>query len=166
MKTCCAILLLCAAAAMPADSSYRSVSIDDSGRLHIVTSSGQEILPPKLRAQIAFGGPRIAPDGRTVGWLVLYPDPTAPGGTSAGDPLAGALALYRDGRIIHTFDTDQIFWDWQFLDGGKRVAFSTGPTHGGAAECVLRDVDSGKLLAAWHVNNGEEPPAWAKDLRY
>ena len=166
MRKSCALLLLCAAAAIPADSVYRSVSVDERGQIHIVASSGKEILPPKLPAQIAFGDPRIAPGGRTVGWLVLYPLPGPPGDTYVGDPLAGALALYRDGRIIHTFTTDQTFWDWQFQEGGRRVAFSTGPTHGGAALCVLRDVGSGKRIAAWRVNAGEEAPAWARDLRY
>jgi hypothetical protein len=166
VRTCCAILVLCAAAALPADSGYRSVSVDTDGQLHIVTNSGKEILPPKLRDQIAFGDPRIAPDGRTAGWLALYPYPNPPGDTYVGDPLAGALVLYRGGRIIHTFSTDQVFWDWQFWDGGKHVAFSTGPTHGEASFCILRAVDSGKLIATWQVTGGEEPPAWAKDLRY
>ena len=95
----------------------------------------------------------------------MYPYPSPPGTEYAGEPIAGALALYSSGRIIHTFGTEQTFWDWQFQDGGKRVAYSTGPRHGGAAECVLRDVDSGKMVARWLVKDGDEPPAWARTLR-
>ncbi len=89
---------------------------------------------------------------------MTYPDPP-------GDPLAGKLVIYRAGQMLHTFTTVQVFWDWQFQDGGKRVAYSTGPTHGGAAQCVLRDVDSGHVVARWLVHSGNQPPAWSLDLR-
>jgi hypothetical protein len=95
----------------------------------------------------------------------MYPYPSPSGAKYAGEPIGGALALYSSGRNIHTFGTEQTFWDWQFSDGGKRVAYSTGPTHGGAAECVLRDVDSGKIVARWLVKDGDEPPEWARTLR-
>jgi hypothetical protein len=145
---------------------YRSVSVDSSGRLHVVLDSGREILPPKARYQSAFGDPAISPDHRTVGWLVLYPYPYPPGERyKPDDTLPGALALYRNSRVMHEFHTEQTFYDWQFQSGGKRVAYSTGPTHGGAAECVLRDVDSGKVIARWQVEDGENPPAWARGLR-
>jgi len=160
-----AVLLLCALTATSADSSYRSVSIDSSGRLQIELDSGSVIKPARLKGQVAFGNPAISPDHRTVGWFVMYPYPSPSATEYAGEPIAGALALYSSGRIIHTFGTDQMFWDWQFSDGGKRVAYSTGPTHGGAAECVLRDVDSGKIVARWLVKDGDKPPAWARTLR-
>lgn len=119
-----------------------------------------------LKDQVAFGDPAIAPDRHTVGWLVMYPFPSPPGAAYHAAPMAGALALYRAGRVIHTFRTDQVvFWDWQFLDGGKRVAYSTGPTHGGAAECILREVESGRIVARWRVKEGEQPPAWSRTLR-
>lgn len=144
---------------------YRSVSVDSAGRLHIVSDSGKEILPPKMQRQASFGDPAISPDHRTVGWLVMYPYPDPPGANYPREPIAGALVLYRGGRVAYHFRTEQTFWDWQFQDGGKRVAYSTGPTHGGAAECVLRDVESGKLVARWSVRDGREPPAWARTLR-
>lgn len=123
-------------------------------------------MPPRIRGQVAFGDPAVSPDHRTVGWLVLYPYPNPPGAEYLrSEPIAGALALYRSGRVIHQFRTEQPFWDWQFQDEGKRVAYSTGPTHGGAAECVLRDVETGKIVAHWSVKGGSEPPAWARTLR-
>lgn len=145
---------------------YRSASVDSAGRLHIVLDSGKEILPPKIRDQVSFGDPAISPDRRTVGWLVLYPYPNPPGAAYVRNPIAGALVLYRDGRVVHEFRTEQTFYDWQFQSGGKHVAYSTGPTHGGAAECVLRDVDSGKVVAQWWVKPGVDPPAWARPLRF
>ena len=139
---------------------YRSVSVDQAGQLHVVPGTGKEILPAKLPHQVAFDSPRISPDRRTVGWLVLYSHSNNPGAQ-----FAGKLVLYRAGRVLHRISTEQTFWDWQFQDGGKRVAYSTGPTHGGAAECVLRDVDSGRVVARFSVRSGGEPPAWARSLR-
>ncbi|MGB7761167.1 MAG: hypothetical protein WBL61_15145 [Bryobacteraceae bacterium] len=142
---------------------YRSVSVDESGQLHIVLDSGKEILTPKTPGQVSFGSPLISPDSRTVGWLAMYPDPGAI--HYVRDPIPGKLVLVRAGRVLHTFTTEQTFWDWQFQDGGKRVAYSTGPTHGGASECVLRDVRSGAIVARWQVRSGSEAPAWARNLR-
>jgi hypothetical protein len=72
--------------------------------------------------------------------------------------------IYRAGHTIHTFSTQQSFWDWQFQGGGKRVAYSTGPVHGGAAQYVLRDVNSGRIVARWSVGS-DELPSWAQGLR-
>ncbi len=136
---------------------YRTVSIDDRGTLHIGLDSGKTIEAPKFPGQTAFAKAAIAADHRTIGWLAIYPNETI-------GPIAGRLVLYRSGRVLHSFATEQVFWDWQFRDGGKQVAYSTGPTHGGAAECVLRDVDSGRVVARWQTRSGGEPPDWAKNL--
>jgi hypothetical protein len=48
---------------------------------------------------------------------------------------------------------------------GKRVAYSTGPARGEASACVLRDVDSGKVLDHWDVHGGKDAPPWAAFLR-
>jgi hypothetical protein len=149
--------------AFSADASrYRSVSVDRDGRLHIVLDSGKEILPRKRSGQTSFGGPTISPDRRSVAWLAMYPDPTIT--YYKGAELGFELVVYRAGRA-HVFDTDQMFWDWQFQDGGRRVAYSTGPTHGSAAQCILRDAESGRVVAHWWVKPDTEPPAWAQTLR-
>ena len=141
---------------------YRAVSIDASGQLHIVLDSGRQVIPQKLHDQVAFDAPLISPNHQTVGWLLEYPDPAAVNYT--GTPIAGGLSIYRNGRVLHTFSSN-VFYDWQFQNGGKRVAYSTGPTHGGATECVLRDVVSGHVVARWSVTQEAKPPVWAEPLR-
>jgi len=136
---------------------HRTVSIDDRGKLLIILDSGKTIEAPKFPGQGAFTKAAVSEDLRTVGWLAMHSN-------EAVGEIAGRLVLYRKGRILHSFATEQVFWDWQFRDGGKPVAYSTGPTHGGAAECVLRDVDSGRVVARWQVRNGGEPPDWARNL--
>ncbi len=148
-----------------ADLLVRAVRVDAQGQLHIVLDSGRDLLAPKIPRQAAFDSPLISPDRRTVGWLVMYPYPrTSPEDYDPG-PIAGALVLYRAEKVLHQFTTEQVFWDWQFRDDGKRVAYSTGPTHGGAAECVLREVDSGRVTETWYVKKGGNAPPWAEGLR-
>lgn len=142
---------------------YKSVSIDADGQLHILLASGNEVLPQKTPDQAAFGHPAISPDHRIVGWLAMYSDRAR---SYPNAELAGALVLYRAGRVLHRFPAPQVFWDWQFRDSGKQVAYSTGPTHGGAAEFVLRDVDSGRIIAQAPAKQGTRLPPWAQGLRY
>ena len=139
--------------------SYRTTSIDNSGQLHIVVNTGKEVLAPRLQHQVAFSSVTIFPDHRTVGW---FAEADVPGSTYL---MSMALVLYRNGRIIHTFATGEVFWDWRIEDNGKQVAYSTGPTHGGATECALVQVASGKVIARWLVSSGTEAPAWAEPLR-
>ena len=159
------LLLLTALTLFATDPAYRSVAVDNVGQLHIIPQSGKEILPKKAQGQVSFDAALVSGDSQTVGWLVMYPFPVPSGSDYNPGPIAGGLTLFRAGRVIHTFTTDQVFWDWQFQDGGKRVAYSTGPTHGGAAECVLRDVETGGVVAHWRVTSEIEPPPWARDLR-
>ena len=86
--------------------------------------SGKQLLPRKSRGQVAFEQPVISADRRTIGWLAMYPDPTTT--YYEGAQLPFQLVIYRAGRVLHTFTTEQVFWDWQFQDGGRRVAIRPG----------------------------------------
>jgi hypothetical protein len=153
----CLLLLVMADAA---DLKYRSATVDARGRLRIELESGSVLNAPTLKYQVGFEAPAISPDQRTVGWFVDYDPPEA-----WMNPIAGALVLYRSGRIFRSFKLEPVAWDWQFQDGGKRVAYSMGPLHGDATECVLRDVDSGEVVARWLATDGNAPPGWARNLR-
>jgi hypothetical protein len=147
--------------ATAAEPEYRSVWEGDDGHLHILRSDGKEERVRKLKYQTSFGNPGISWDRRTVAWLEISPNPTRPN----TDDLPFTLVLYRSGRILHRFEGGSIFWDWQFWSDSQ-VAYSTGPTHGGATQCVLRDVDSGKIVATWDPKSNTDPPDWAEKLRY
>lgn len=162
------VLVLFTTAAHPASQEkaqdYSSTRIDKLGQLHIVLTSGNEVIPPKIKGQVAFSDPLISSDHRTVGWLADYPDPGS--FRYRADPIAGELVLYRNGRVLQRFTTDQIFWDWKFADQGSKVAYSTGPSHGGASECILREIQSGVIVARWHVEPDGTTPEWVQSLRY
>lgn len=139
---------------------YRSVSVDDAGQLHILSVDGKRVTAPKAIDQVGYGDPRISPDQRIVGWLVMYSFEPQEWRT-----YAGKLTVYGNGRVLHEFDSEQTIYDWQFPNGSKRVAYSSGPMHGKAAECILRDLASGKIIAHWWVKDGDAPPTWAVSLR-
>ncbi len=142
---------------------YRSVSVDTAGQLRIVLNSGGELTPRKLPGQSSFGQPALAPDGRTVGWLAMYPLSWAPTSYPVETPV---LVAYRAGRILHRFTPSPAFiYSWQFQDGGNRVAYAAGFLHGGAIRCVLRDVDSGRVVGQWSVGSKEPLPAWAQAFK-
>ena len=143
---------------------YRSVLIDEKSQLHILLSSGRQILPPKLNLQMAFSDPLLSADHRTVGWLAEYPDPGA--ADPANRPYSGELVLYRSGHFLRSFSTEQTFWSWRFANRDRDVAYCTGPTHGGARECELRSLTSGHLRARCIPDDKVDPPVWAKDLRF
>ena len=95
------------------------------------------------------------------------PGSGAVAGYYKGATIAGEVGLlFRSGKVFRRFKADQVFWDWKFVDGGRKVAYSVGPTHGGAAECVLRDVESGIVLSQWNVDPKGTPPEWARSLNY
>jgi hypothetical protein len=87
---------------------------------------------------------KVADDHHTRGWLILSSNPA---GTS---PVATQLRIARDGQVVRTFTTEQVFWSWGFEAGSRRVAFHTGPSHGErSSHCELHDIVTGKLLDSW-----------------
>lgn len=144
---------------------YKSTSIDEGGSLHLFLASGQDVLAPKENGQVGFETPSISSDGKTIGWLELYPFPRINNKSYDPGPVSGVLILYRNRHIIQRFKTEQVIWGWHFWHGGNEVAYSSGPTHGGATQALLLDVTSGKVLARW-IAADAHPPDWAKGLRY
>jgi hypothetical protein len=148
----------------PARIGYRSATVDEkTGQLRIVLASGREIIPPfnTKSGQVGFDDVHISPDHKTIGWLELDQDP------NEAYPYAFTLVLYQNGRLLRKIDAGiAVFWDWEFVNGSRRVAYSRGPTHGGDNECVLQDVHSGQVLAHWLVSSGGATPEWAQGLRF
>jgi hypothetical protein len=117
---------------------------------------------PKERGQTGISEPQTAPDGRTVGWLVEYDD-------GVGYPVPGTLIVWRAGKIIGRFRTDQTFYSWTFFGGGAEVAYHVGPLHGEAtSQCELHDVASGRLVAVWDgdLDSEGKRPDWTKGLSH
>jgi hypothetical protein len=140
--------------------SVTRVYSDSSGRIHVVDSGGSDVTPPVEKNQIDTTEAKIAEDKQTVGWLVEF---NVDDGTSY--PIALSLVVYRSGKILHRFDTTMVIAGWQFVEGGKQVAFYTTTLHGdSAAHYELHDVATGRLLAQYGGHRGAKAPAWAAGL--
>jgi hypothetical protein len=50
---------------------------DKAGAVHIVKSSGKEIVVRKERGASGVEDVKVAADGQTVGWLIDWPNPDA-----------------------------------------------------------------------------------------
>jgi hypothetical protein len=145
----------------------RRIYADKNSNVHIVLSNGKEALVPHQEDQSGIEDAKIAADGRTAGWLVSYPDPSSSTG-SKFDDFQGALVIWRDGKIVRTFDTGPTYWSWAFAHGGDQVAYHSGPIHeGSSSHCELRDVKTGRLLASWDGDLEQvKRPQWTKDLHH
>jgi hypothetical protein len=134
---------------------------DRHSNVHIVLNSGKEAVVPRQRDQVGIEDVKIADDGRTAGWVVSY---AVPDDTSR--KFAGSLVIWRNEKIVRTFDTGPTFWSWAFIHRGEQVAYHSGPLHEGPlSHCELRDVKTGRLLASWDGNlENPDRPDWTKAL--
>ena len=140
-----------------------SVSATPEGLARITLPSGGIVTVPKERGQVGVSEGRTAPDGRTAGWLVQY---------SAGDvgyPVSGTLVVWRAGKIVRRFPSDQVFYSWAFFADGRQAAYHVGPLHGEPkSHCELHDVESGRVVAVWdgELDSDSNRPAWTKGLNH
>jgi hypothetical protein len=130
--------------------SYEAVSIDADGNLRILTSARKTVIVPKggfskagetFGRQTAFEKPVLSDDRRAVGAQAMFENCC----TSYDIPLQ--LVIYSEGKT-HRFEGGLAIFDWHFVDGGRRVAFSQQTVHSACAvHWELRDIASERLLA-------------------
>jgi hypothetical protein len=128
----------------------------------ITLANGKQITIRKEPGQTGIREPRTAPDG-TAGWLAEYQVENVP------DPVAGTLVVWRGGKIIHRFSTQQSFWSWTFVAEGRQVAYHVGPLHGELqSHCELHDARTGRLIAMWDgdLESATARPPWTKNLTH
>lgn len=149
----------------------------ETGPLHIVYLDGTEVvktLPPLKHSSekeivfnaVGFSDVHLARDRQTLGWTVNVQNCC----TSYSIPLS--VVVFRNKRVLHTFEQGQMVWSWTFVDDGNQVAVVFGPTHGTEiGDYRLYDVKSGKLLSevwgdAETQSLKKDAPDWAKQLQY
>ena len=118
----------------------------DQARLVLHTDHGDVLAPDTDAGQEGFADPRVSPDGRMAGWLVLV--------HAAGRhlPLPMALVLFRDGKIVRRFDAGLAVIDgWAFVGGGNAVAYATSTAYSPTGfDYELRRISDGHLLGKFH----------------
>ena len=148
-----------AAAGPPANAIVAAVADDASGGVRIHYANGASLMAPKLPDQRTLSDPAVAGDGRTVGWLADYDS------CCQSYPVSRQLVLWRSRRVVARIDADAMIWTWRFFDGGRRVGFADGPTHGSSVPYSYKLYDSrrGRLLAEINGQRQDLPP-WAAAL--
>ena len=135
------------------------VYVDSHGIVHVVENGGTDRAQPKEKDQVSCSQPKASEDKKTAGWLVDFPN------CCTYYPISLQLLLYQPGKPVHHLGDGMLIADWHFLDGGKRVAFSTNTVHGDMApHYELHDVDSGRLLSHWNGHLNAKSPNWTRGL--
>ena len=139
-----------------------SVTPDSNGAAMITFAHRRVTHVPKERGQTGIHEAVMAADGHSAGWFVDY---HVQGVT---DGVPETLVIWRDGKVIRRFKTEQAYYSWAFLSKGARVAYHTGPLHGEqSSHCELREVKTGRLLAEWSGDlESSRKPAWVAALRH
>jgi hypothetical protein len=157
-STTLVLLALCAVAApskRSAADSYIRASLDQAGQLHIASKDGRDITPKKEPEQVGFDNVAISPDGRSVGWVALYPFPLK-------------LFVYSNGRVQTFTGSGLPIFKWRFRTGGKHVAFEQETLHGaGGIHAEIRNVATGRLIAKYdspYNRDNQLVPVPSRDL--
>ena len=160
-------VIACLSANAAAGPAVTKAFIDTNGSVHIVTSDGRDhtITPAKWQNGGGFTDVSVAPDGRTVGWVVNQMLAPFEGGTNYAYPVGADVDVWRDGKVIRKFGTGLI-QDWIFLKNGEEIAIHTDPSHGRQSyDCTRYDVRTGKELEHWSLDRKDYVvPDWAKPL--
>jgi len=133
---------------------------DRNGTVQI-TDRGRIVTVPQMASQTGIEAVHIAADGRTAGWLADFKDP------DSENPYAGELVIWRGGRVIRVFLSEQSFYSWSFNENATLVAYHTGPRHGETVpHCELHDIKTGRQLAQWDgdLDDPIARPSWAAHL--
>jgi hypothetical protein len=122
------------------------------GKAHLVYAdhSSKTISPEEQ--QVGCTDMSVADDHRTVGWSIQVEN------CCTSYPISVAVIAIRDGKTA-VLRSDQMVWQWHFLDHGNRIAVLSGPVHGTATKATLYDALSGKNLATWEGSGNV--PEWA-----
>jgi hypothetical protein len=129
--------------------------------LHIVLTNGTEIQPTSEKEQVGSSSAMISLDNGAVGWLVDSDF------CCTSYPIQLTLVVYRPGKTLQRFTGDgRAIFQWQFIGGGKQVAFYQDFLHGTPGQHYeLRDVDTGRLVASWDGEITAKAPGWVQGLR-
>jgi hypothetical protein len=132
----------------------RKAYLDQQKNVHVITTAGKD---RKLTHKGNADSLKLAPDNRTIGWLVLNT------WTAEGDDGPGSeeLMIYREGKLasIKCAPFIRNYWFWK---RGAQVAIDCGGRHFAGRE-ILYDARTGKEVARLNQANVplEKRPDWA-----
>jgi hypothetical protein len=139
----CVAILAVASRSVAADR-YVTASVDEAGKLRIVTSDDRTIVLSKEGEQAGFDGIKISQNRSSVGWVALYPF------CCTSYPIPLKLEIYSGGKVRTFTGVGLPVWRWQFNANGKQVTFAQETVHGGlGVHYEIRNVANGRLIAQY-----------------
>jgi hypothetical protein len=136
----------------------KAASIFKIGAVFLVTTlASPQSTPPEDKPTPSSH--RTGPNG-LEGWTLDFPIPDHPGET-----FPFTLVIARNGHVVRKIDGDPFVWQWMFWNGGRQVAYESGPLHFGL-QCTLVSLANGKQLASYDCFHGvpDNAPGWLKTL--
>jgi len=126
----------------------------------IIHDDGTIFRVPKEKEQVGSSSPKISPDKTLAGWLVDSDF------CCTSYPLQFMLVVYVPGMSLRHFTGDgRAIFGWNFIDGGKRVAFFQSFPHGDPVpHSELRDITTERLVGKWDGDLTSKTPAWVRGL--
>ena len=158
MKISAAVILL-ALVSQTASADYKAATLSaDGSRLVVTTDDGSQFSAPMFSEQVGFEQPRISSNGKSVGWLALYPN------CCTSYPIPLKLVVLDQSRRLHTFEGIKIaIFKWCFLPQSPSVAYMQAVLHGSNSEHFeARSISDGKLLAEYEYPHEETENAAAR----
>src|SRR5262245_51767811 len=147
---------------------YVRAAADSAGPLRIQRAKGKPVVVAMDLEQVAFDKVAVSGDGRSVGWLALYPN------CCTSYPIPLKLVIYSQGRRRTFVGSGLPIWRWRFTADGRQVSFEQETVHGGiGVHYELREVASGRLIEAYDPPGPDAPdslpppgnaPAWVAEL--
>src|SRR5687768_12320098 len=102
---------------------YAAASVDANGNLVILKTNGETVTVRKYGEQTSFSAPRISSGGTAVGAQAMFANCC----TSYDIPLQ--LVVYADGRVHRFKGVSLPIFQWDFADGGARIAYGQEAVH-------------------------------------
>lgn len=142
----------------PAPAQIAAVFSGAGGIVTIVHGDGKLFRPPKENEQVGSSSRLISDDNQAAGWLV------GSDFCCTSYPLHFMLVVYRPGQPLRRFKGDgRAIFGWNFVGGGKQVAFFQSYPHGNPAmHYELRDVATEKLIGKWDGDVTSRAPQWVR----
>jgi hypothetical protein len=153
------LLALPPAALAAPEPPYAAVKLDDERRVLVQAPSGQWHV---LSGRAMCDDPKLARDGRTVGYRVLRRIPPSADSIPTTE-VAEELRIHAPGRAIRRIVPGGYIRSWGFWSDGRQVALYSGGLHF-AGFYVLYDIATGRDLQFAQDPVTARSPGWVRAL--
>ena len=115
-----AVLAMLVGVANAAGQTVERAHCGQDGKAHVVYADHSTKTIPPEEQQVGCTDMSVADDHRTFGWSMQVEN------CCTSYPISVAVIAMRDGKTT-VLRSDQMVWQWHFIDRGNRIAVLSGP---------------------------------------